>query len=58
MPEKDVVMSFYSRRSKVKNKIRGQKLDSGEWANVGNGEELNKAGERKSFLFSPLPSYP
>lgn len=43
MPEKAIVMPFYSRRSKVKNKIRGQKLDSCEWANVGNGEELKKA---------------
>ena len=44
MPEKSVVMPCYSRRSKVKTKIRGQKLDSCEWANVGKGEELKKVG--------------
>lgn len=35
MPEKAEVMPFYSKRSKIKNKIRAMKMDSGEYAYVG-----------------------
>lgn len=43
MPKNAVVMPFYSKRSKIKNKIRATKMDSGNFANVGK-EDLLKAG--------------
>ena len=35
MPLKFVVMPFYSKRSKIKNKIRACKMDSGDFAFTG-----------------------
>jgi len=35
MPDKVEVMPFYTKRSKIKNKIRAMKMDSGEYAEVG-----------------------
>lgn len=43
MPKNAVVMPFYSKRSKIKNKIRSSKMDSSEFAKVGK-EEMLKAG--------------
>ena len=43
MPKNAVVMPFYSKRSKIKNKIRATKMDSGNFANVGK-EDILKAG--------------
>lgn len=43
MPKNAVVMPFYSKRSKIKNKIRVSKMDSSEFAMVGKEESL-KAG--------------
>lgn len=43
MPKDAVVMPFYSKRSKIKNKIRASKMDSSEFAMVGKDESL-KAG--------------
>ncbi|WP_406019905.1 integrase core domain-containing protein [Succinivibrio sp.] len=43
MPKNAVVMPFYTKRSKVKNKIRAQKLDSGKCANIGKSDELKLA---------------
>ena len=43
MPKNAVVMPFYSKRSKIKNKIRSSKMDSSEFAMVGK-EEMLKAG--------------
>ena len=40
MPKKAVVMPFYSKRSKIKNKIRASKMDSSEFAMVGKEESL------------------
>lgn len=54
MPKNAVVMPFYSKRSKIKNKIRASKMDSSEFAMVGK-EEMLKQGKEKVFLFSPDP---
>lgn len=35
MPDKVEVMPFYTKRSKIKNKIRAMKMDSGEYAEIG-----------------------
>ena len=43
MPKKAVVMPFYSKRSKINNKIRASKMDSSEFAMVGKEDRL-KAG--------------
>ena len=43
MPKNAVVMPFYSKRSRIKNKIRASKMDCGEFAKVGK-EEMLKAG--------------
>ena len=43
MPKNAVVMSFYSKRSKIKNKIRASKMDSSEFAMVGK-EKMLKTG--------------
>lgn len=42
MPKKAVVITFYSKRFKIKNKIRASKMDSSEFAKVGK-EEMLKA---------------
>lgn len=57
MPKNAVVMPFYSKRSKIKNKIRATKMDSSEFAIVGKKKML-KTEERKSFPFlPPSPSF-
>jgi len=43
MPKNAVVMPFYSKRSRIKNKIRASKMDCSEFAKVGK-EEMLKAG--------------
>ncbi len=43
MPKNAVVMPFYSKRSRIKNKIRASKMDSSEFAKIGK-EEMLKAG--------------
>ena len=43
MPKDAVVMPFYSKRSKIKNKIRASKMDSSEFAMVGK-EKMRMAG--------------
>lgn len=43
MPKNAVVMPFYSKRSKIKNKIRATKMDSSEFEMIGKEKQL-KAG--------------
>ena len=43
MPKNAVVMPFYSKRSKIKNKIRANKMDSSEFEMIGKEKQL-KAG--------------
>lgn len=40
MPKNTVVMPFYSKRSKIKNKIIAAKMDSSEFAMVGKDQML------------------